>query len=115
MDRLRTTILEREKQVCRDGLASFQEYLQLTGATITSDGWSDVRRRPLLNMFVVSPKGEMFLKAVDTGGEIKDAAYITGQLIDCIREVGANSVIQVVIDSAVVCKVAGRLVEQKFF
>ncbi len=93
LDRLRTTILEREKQVCRDGLASFQEYLQLTGATITSDEWFDVRRRPLLNMLVVFPKGEMFLKAVDTGGETKDVAYIAGQLIDCIREVGADSVI----------------------
>ncbi len=114
VDRLRTTILKREKQLCRDGLASFQESLQLTGAMITSDGWSDVRRRPLLNLLVVSPKGEMFLKAVDTRGETKDAAYIVGQLIDCIREVGADSVIQVVTDSAVVCKVVGRLVEQEF-
>jgi hypothetical protein len=122
MDRLRTTILEHEKQLCRDGLASFQESLQLTGATITSDGWSNVHRRPLLNLFVVSPKGEMFLKAIDTGGETKDVAYIVGQLIDCIREVGAdnviqvviNSVIQVVIDSAAVYKAAGRLVEQEF-
>jgi len=115
MERLRTTILEREKQVCRDGLASFQEYFQLTGATITSDGWSDVRRCPLLNLLVVSSKGEMFLKAVDTGGETKDAAYIAEQLIDCIREVGADNVIQVVTYSAAVCKAAGRLVEQEFF
>ncbi len=114
VDRLRTTILEREKQLCWDGLASFQEPFQLTGATITSDGWSDVRRRPLLNLLVVSSKGEMFFKAVDTGGETKDAAYIAGQLIDCIREVGANSVIQVVTNSAAVCKATSRLVEQEF-
>ncbi len=114
MDRLRTTILEREKQLCQDCLASFQKSLQLTGVTITSDGWSDVRKRPLLNLLLVSPKGEMFLKAVDTRGETKDAAYIAGQLIDCIREVGADSVIQVVTDSAAVCKAAGKLVEQEF-
>ncbi len=63
-----------------------------------------MRRRPLLNLLVVSPKGEMFLKAVDTGGETKDAAYIVGQLIDYIREVSADIVIQVVINNAVVCK-----------
>jgi hypothetical protein len=114
MDKLQTTILEHEKQLCRDGLASFQESLQLIGATITSDEWSDVRRCLLLNLLVVSPKGEMFLKAVDTGGETKDVTYIARQLIDCIREVGANSVIQVVTNSAVVCKAAGRLVEQEF-
>ncbi len=61
-----------------------------------------MRRRPLLNLLVVFSKGEMFLKAVDTGGETKDAAYIVGQLIDCIREVGVDSVIQVVTDSATV-------------
>ncbi len=114
VDRLQTTILEREKRLYRDGLASFQESLQLIGATITNDRWSDVSRRPLLNLLVVSPKGEMFLKVVDTGGETKDAAYIVGQLIDCIREVGVDSVIQVITDSAVVCKAAGRLVEQEF-
>ncbi len=114
MDRLRTTILEREMQFCWDGLASFQEFFQLTGAMITSDGWSDVHRHPLLNLLVMSPKGEMFLKAVDTGGETKDVTYIVGELIDCIQEVSADSVIQVVTDSAVVCKAAGRLVEQEF-
>jgi hypothetical protein len=56
----------------------------------------------------------MFLKVVDTGGETKDVTYIVGQLIDCIREVGADSVIQVVIDNAAVCKAVGRLVEQEF-
>jgi hypothetical protein len=65
-------------------------------------------------MLLVSLKGEMFLKAVDTGGETKDVAYIAGQMIDCIREVGVDSVIQVVTDSATIYKVAGRLVEQKF-
>jgi hypothetical protein len=50
----------------------------------------------------------MFLKAVDTGGETKDAAYIVGHLIDYIREVGADSVIQVVTNSAAVYKAAGR-------
>jgi len=48
------------------------------------------------------------------GGETKDAAYIAGQLIDCIQEVGADSIIQVVIDSAEVCKAISRLAEQEF-
>jgi hypothetical protein len=65
-------------------------------------------------MLLVSPKGEMFLKVVDTGGETKDVAYIAGQMIDCIREVSADSIIQVVINSAIVYKVDGMLVEQKF-
>jgi len=56
----------------------------------------------------------MFLKAINMGGETKDVAYIAEQLIDCIREVGADSVIQVVTDNVAVCKATGRLVEQEF-
>jgi hypothetical protein len=56
----------------------------------------------------------MFLKAIYMGGETKDATYMAGQLIDYIQEVGVDSVIQVITDSATVCKAAGRLVEQEF-
>ncbi len=38
VDKLRTTILEREKQLYRDGLASFQESLQLTGQQLLVTG-----------------------------------------------------------------------------
>jgi hypothetical protein len=62
----------------------------------------------------VSPKGELFLKAVDTCGEVKDAAFIAARITEAIHEVGAENVIQVVTDSAAVCKAAGKIIEQSF-
>lgn len=111
-DKLRTTILQQEREL--KGLEAYKEQVSFSGATITSDGWSDVRRRPLLNLLVVSPKGELYLKAVDTCGEVKDATFIAARLAEAIHEVGAENVVQVVMDSAAVCKAAGRLIEEQF-
>ena len=43
----------------------------LSGCTIVSDGWSNVQRKPLINIMIISPKGETFVRAVDFAGSIK--------------------------------------------
>jgi len=65
------------------------------GATIASDGWSDVRRRPILNFMASARGAAVFLKSVDCtdhlaeGGK-KDAAYIASNVISVINEFGAE-------------------------
>ena len=44
-----------------------------SGVTIVSDGWTETRRRPLINIIATSPKGAMFLKDEDYSGEVKDS------------------------------------------
>ena len=44
--------------------------------SIVSDGWTDIRRRPLINIIAISPKGIMFLKAQDCSGEVKDVENV---------------------------------------
>lgn len=75
-------------QPIRDGFAA-------TGITITSDGWSSVQNRPLLNILAVSPRGEMFLSSEDTSGEAKTGAYIADVIGKAIDNIGAEHVIQV--------------------
>lgn len=65
--------------------------------TITSDGWSDIYNRPLLNMLACSPRGEMFLHSIDTSGELKTGQYIAEQLENAILQVGSEKVVQVCI------------------
>lgn len=78
--------------LCMQGI---KEGWALTGCTITSDGWQDVHSRPLLNMLACSPRGEMFLRAVDTSGHMKNAEYIADRLEEAILEVGPEMVVQV--------------------
>ncbi|XP_026383788.1 uncharacterized protein LOC113279302 [Papaver somniferum] len=56
----------------------------------------------------------MFLKAVNCQGEYKDKMFITNLLKETINAVGADNVVQVITDNALVCKSAGLLIETHF-
>ena len=56
----------------------------------------------------------MFLNSVSAEGEVKNMYYIVEKLEDCIREVGAQNVIQIITDNTSACKIAGVIVESKF-
>lgn len=88
--------------------------ISLSGCTIVSDGWSNVQRRPLINVMVVSPRGETFVKAVDSSGMIKSGSYIADVLTSIIEEVGAMHVVQIVMDNAKNCRSAGRILKMRF-
>ena len=47
-----------------------------TGALLISDGWTSIQNRPIINALLSTPAGCKFLKALDTSGDAKDAAYI---------------------------------------
>jgi hypothetical protein len=48
----------------------------LFGQSLVSDGWTDATGKPLINVLLISPNGEEFIKAVDTSGNIKNMQYI---------------------------------------
>ncbi|XP_058761845.1 uncharacterized protein LOC131635251 [Vicia villosa] len=59
----------------------------------------------------ISEGGPVFLKVVDTSGEIKSKHYIADRMAELIQEVGEENVIQVITDNAPVCKAAGMVIE----
>ena len=62
------------------------------GVTICSDGWDDVNRRPLMNVMMSCPAGDVFLGSIDTSGEKKSMRYIADQLKVFIDKVGPKYV-----------------------
>ena len=64
----------------------------LYGCTIVSDGWSNVQRKPLINIMIVSPRGETFVCVVGSVGSIKSGPYIAYVISCIIDEVGASNV-----------------------
>ncbi|KAG6491142.1 hypothetical protein ZIOFF_052474 [Zingiber officinale] len=111
---LRTSLLQKEKAHIGKLLEPTKAAWKQKGVSICSDGWSDVQRRPLINIMAVCESGPMFLKAINCEGEYKDKAFISKLLINTINEVGHQNVVQVVTDNAPVCKAAGLLVEAKY-
>lgn len=56
----------------------------------------------------------MFLRTINTEGEVKNNEYIAEKIAAVIEEVGAKNVVQVITDNAPVCKAAGMIIEQKY-
>eukprot|EP01018_Ginkgo_biloba_P039580 Gb_22244 [translate_table: standard] len=113
-EKVRTTLLTKKKSLVDQSIEPIRASWRRTGVSIVSDGWTDARNRPLINVIVVCPKGSMFLNAVDYNGELKDATSIANILIDAIESVGPSSVVQVITNNARVCKAAGLLVEARY-
>ena len=97
-----------------DILAPIRASWGSSGATVVSDGWTDTRRMPLINIIVTSPKGAMFLKAEHCSREVKDAQFIANVLIKSIEQIGPKKVVQVITDNAPVCKAARLIIESKY-
>ena len=95
-------------------LAEFKKQASITGGTLTSDGWSNIQNRPVINCLLVTGDGAMFIDAVDTSGKVKDSAFIASELERNINSVGLDSIVQVVTDSASNCVGARQLLQQRF-
>ncbi|MCO5609496.1 hypothetical protein L7F22_063724 [Adiantum nelumboides] len=100
---LRTKELVEEVRCINGDLLDVKEKWKKYGCTIVSDGWSDIRKRPIINFMACSIYGTVFLKSVDTSGEEKSGEYIFGLLRQVICEVGPANVVQVCMDNASNC------------
>ena len=111
---LRTTLLAQEKAHVDRLLQPIKESWRKKGVSICSDGWSDVQRKPLINIMAASSEGIIFLTAIDASGEIKSQDYIAGLFIDAIKQVGEINVVQIVTDNASNYKGVGMIIEGQF-
>eukprot|EP01018_Ginkgo_biloba_P003363 Gb_02333 [translate_table: standard] len=111
---LRTTILHRSKERLTNKLQSIKETWKHIGCTIISDGWSDMKHRPLINVLVYSPQGVLFVKAVDTMDHKNTLEFIFKILEEAVLEVGEENVVQIVIDSSSNCVGDGKFIMDRF-
>ncbi|TXG72452.1 hypothetical protein EZV62_001031 [Acer yangbiense] len=111
---LRTILLQKEKGNIERLLEPIKKTWQDKGVSVCSDGWSDSQRKPLINIMVVCESGPMFLKAINCEGKYKDKHFISNMLIESIREIGPQNVVQVITNNTSACKAAGLLVEAKY-
>ena len=70
-----------------------------------------MRKGDLINFMGVTESGPMFLNSINAEGEVKNRRYIAEKLEDYIKKVGPQNAIQIIIDNASACKVAGAIVE----
>ncbi|KAL4573628.1 hypothetical protein LXL04_020441 [Taraxacum kok-saghyz] len=84
------------------------------GVSIVSDGWSNVKSEPLINVIAQNSYGATFMYAEAFSGIEKTGVVIAKFIREAIEEIGPSSVLQVVTDNAANCKVAGRESEKVY-
>ena len=100
------------KKLNEDIESKMSGLLKQTGAMIISDGWTSVQSRPIINALLTTPAGTMFLKALDTSGNVKDAEFIADFICAIIEARGPKNIVAVCMDGA--CTASFPLIEDKY-
>lgn len=109
---IRVKYLKEEVKATNDALEAHRAEWKKTGCTIMTDGWTDKRRRTILNFLVNSPKGTIFLKSIDASAISKTDDKVFKMMDDIVKEVGEN-VVQIVMDNTANYKAAGEMLMEK--
>ena len=86
----------------------------MQGVFVISDGWSNVKNEPLINVIAQNSRGATFMYAEAFSGIEKTGVEIAKFLRQAIEEIGPSSVIQVVTDNAANCKAAGWEIQKVY-
>jgi hypothetical protein len=98
---MRTTLFEpTKKHVEAEVKKATKQSIEVYGATICTDGWDNVTLRPLMNVMLSCPAGDIFLGSIDTTGNKKTKAFVATELKKFIEDVGPRFVTQICTDNA---------------
>ncbi|GJX36114.1 putative ribonuclease H-like domain-containing protein [Tanacetum coccineum] len=113
-EKARTVLLDECARDVEKDLTSIQDTWFTQGVSIVSDGWSNVKHEPLINVLAVNSRGATFLHAKDFSGVKKTGEAIANYLLGAIEKIGPSHVLQVVTDNAENCKAAGKEIEKVY-
>ncbi|KAJ9567450.1 hypothetical protein OSB04_003416 [Centaurea solstitialis] len=113
-DKARTVLLDECVRDVEKDLTPVKDTWYTQGVSIVSDGWSNVKRKPLINVLAVNSRGATFMYAEDFSGVEKTGVEISKLLLGAIDTIGPSNVLQVVTDNAANCKAAGREIEKVY-
>ncbi len=70
------------------------------GVIICLDEWDNINNCPLLNIILVYPNRNFFLKTINTIEDWKDAQYICNALVEYIQNMAMDKFVQIYTDNA---------------
>eukprot|EP00253_Pinus_taeda_P025012 PITA_25012 len=113
-DKARTVGLDHEKAKISLPLNRMTSSWTDHAVSIVSDGWTNVKGKPLISVLVVSVSGAIFLTAHDYSDKFRTAINIAEALLEKIDRIGPYNVIQVITGNAPNCKAVGAIIEDKY-
>ena len=114
MYRMRGPLLAKNVEATKKFAEGYRKAWKDSGCTIMSDGWTDRKKRTLINFLVYCPKGTIFLKSVDATASSKTGNFLFKLFCDVVRFVGVENVVHFVTDNASNMVLAGKKLEAEF-
>uniref|UniRef100_A0A1D1ZDT6 Anhydro-N-acetylmuramic acid kinase n=1 Tax=Anthurium amnicola TaxID=1678845 RepID=A0A1D1ZDT6_9ARAE len=105
--------LQDEVSNIKQHLVEIKTSWTVTGSTIMADSWKDMQNRTLINFLVSCPRGTFFVSSIDASEIVEDATDLFKLLDKIVEEVGEENIVQVVTESSVNFKAAGKMLEEK--
>ena len=98
--KVRTVGLDHEKEKITHSLSRMTSSWNEHGVSIVSDGWTNVKGKPLISVLVVSVSGTIFLSSYVYSVKFKIDINIAEPLLDTIERIGPYNVVQVITNNA---------------
>lgn len=113
-EKARTVLLDECVHDVEKELTVVKDTWYTQRVSVVSDGWSNIKHNPLINVLAVNSRGALFMYAEDFLGVEKSGVEISKFLLGAIETIGPSNVLQVVTDNAANCKAARREIEKVY-
>ncbi|XP_064956803.1 uncharacterized protein LOC135631027 [Musa acuminata AAA Group] len=113
-EKANTIFLENERNKIDRELDDFKQKWPLYGISIVSNGWSDIKNQPLINILASNQFGSMFLHALDFVVVEKSQKRISDYMVETIEKVGPCNVVQLITDNSIDCRAASEEVAKVY-
>ncbi|XP_020695440.1 uncharacterized protein LOC110108925 isoform X1 [Dendrobium catenatum] len=107
-ERASTILLQNERIIVESELDDFKQKWSHYGISILSNGWTDIKHRPLINVIASNQFGSMFLHALDFQIVEKSHKKIAHYMLETIEKVSPYNVVQLIMDNSASCRAAGE-------
>ncbi|XP_026450565.1 uncharacterized protein LOC113350646 [Papaver somniferum] len=97
---IRTNLFKEQLEEIKKFVDTFREHWKRFGCSIMSYGWTDGKKRYLINFLVNYPKGSVFLKSVDASNRTL--------VKEVINDVGAENIVHFITDNGSNFKKEGK-------
>ncbi|XP_020255459.1 uncharacterized protein LOC109832520 [Asparagus officinalis] len=99
MYQLREPLLKKAVSRTSVGLEPHKKLWETNGCTLMTDSWIDRKHRCVMNMCIYSSAGVIFYNSIEESDESHTGDFIYKWVDQCIQEIGADYVIQVITDN----------------
>ncbi|KAF7113036.1 hypothetical protein RHSIM_RhsimUnG0167600 [Rhododendron simsii] len=97
---LREPLLKKEVDRTKKLLKRQEEEWALTGCSIITDAWTDRKRRSIMNLCINCKQGTCFLASKEDSEASHAGVYSFEHVDKFIEDIGAQNIVQVVMDNA---------------